>query len=254
VLIVPGSGPIDRDGVPRLTPQRPPVYRHWGEALAQAGYAVLRYDKRPLAHRIDFASFDEEAQIADAFAAFGALRAHPGIRRVYLIGHSEGGNLAAVMASREAAVAGLAVVNSVQFAVDELLLVQLRALKVSKAERDEVQRQLQMIKAGTFPKDHLMLGASGAYWAQWIAYSRGSPRTLSRLDIPVLLVQCLADESLSDGTLARNLEHLRAVAKENENARLVELPGLDHSTLQPRGQRAAPQFTQVLVKWLESLR
>lgn len=256
VLIVPGSGPVDRNGVPRLAPQRPPIYRQWADALTAAGYTVLRYDKRPLANpTLDYKSFDEEAQIADAFAAFSRLRSVPYLRWFYLVGHSEGGNLATVMASRSSAIHGIAVVNSVQFPVDELLLAQLRGLKgVPKAEQDEVRRQLQLIRTGAFPKDQFLLGASGAYWAQWIAYSRSSPQTLSRLDIPLLLVQCLADESLPGDTLARNVGELRAVAKANENAQLRELPGLDHSTLRAGAQQVAPQFTQALVKWLDGLR
>lgn len=256
VLIIPGSGPIDRNGVPRLAPQRPPIYRQWADAMVAAGYTVLRYDKRTLTHpTVDYKSFDEEAQIADAFAAFSRLRSQAYLRWFYVVGHSEGGNLGAVMASRSSAIHGLAVVNSVQFPVDELLLVQLRSLKgVPKSELDEVQHQLQLIRTGAFPKDKFLLGASGAYWAQWIAYSRNSPQTLSRLDIPLLLVQSLADESLPGDTLARNVAQLRAVAKANENARLHELPGLDHSTLRAGAQRVAPQFTQALVKWLDGLR
>lgn len=255
ILIIPGSGLIDRDGVPRPAPKRPAMYRQWGESLAQAGYLVLRYDKRTVTHPVDYTSFDEEAQIADALAALAFLRTQAGIRRVYLVGHSEGGNLATVMASRSPGIAGLAVVNSAQFPIDELLLAQLKALpSVSKSDYDAVERHLATIKAGSFPKGGLLLGASGAYWTQWIDYSQRSPVTLAELAIPVLLVQSLEDESLPGETLARNLDRLRAVTKTNRNAQLRELSGLDHSTLNRGGRKVSPDFIRTLVEWLESSR
>ena len=45
VLIIGGSGPIDRDGASRVA-ATPPVYRWWAEDLTAAGFATLRYDKR----------------------------------------------------------------------------------------------------------------------------------------------------------------------------------------------------------------
>lgn len=45
VLIIGGSGPIDRDGVSRVA-STAPVYRWWAEGLGAAGFVVLRYDKR----------------------------------------------------------------------------------------------------------------------------------------------------------------------------------------------------------------
>ena len=252
ILIIAGSGPVDRDGVPRLAPKQPPVHRQWGGALAQAGYLVLRYDKRIVTHPVDYTSFDEEAQIADALAALAFLRVQAGIRRVYVIGHSEGGTLATVMASRSPGIAGLAVVNSAQFPIDELLLAQLKAAaSVSKSDYDAVERHLATIKAGSFPKGGLLLGASGAYWAQWIDYSQRSPLMLAELAIPVLLVQCLEDESLPGETLARNLDRLRAVTRTNRNAQLRELAGLDHSTLSRGGQQVSPEFIRTLVEWLK---
>lgn len=254
ILIIPGSGPVDRDGVPRVAPRRPPIYRQWAEALAQGGYAVLRFDKRLLTHPgIDIASYDEDTQIGDALAAAAFLRAQPGIQRVFLLGHSEGGNLVTQMAVRSAPdIHGLVVVNSVQFPVDELLLAQLENLPgVSKADRDEVRRQLETIKAGSFAKGRLLLGAGGAYWAQWITYSQQSPVALAKLAIPVLLVQSLSDETLPGETLARNLEMLRAVARTNKNARLRELPDHDHWAVRRGELNASPQFTRILLEWLE---
>lgn len=97
VLIIPGSGPVDRDGASRVAPSLPPFYRQWAERLSETGFVVLRYDKRFLTYPdLEIASFDQEAQITDAMSAVASLRALPGLaaRPVFIIGHSEGGTLA----------------------------------------------------------------------------------------------------------------------------------------------------------------
>ena len=115
VLILGGSGPIDRDGVSRIAVSTPPIYRWWAEGLAAAGFTVFRYDKRFVTHpSLDVASFDQEAQIVDALAALATLGAareaagHP----IFIIGHSEGGTLAPVAATRAGAMAGVALINT----------------------------------------------------------------------------------------------------------------------------------------------
>ena len=92
VLIIPGSGPVDRDGASRMAPSLPPVYREWAEQLSEAGFAVLRYDKRLLTYPdIDIPSFDQEAQIADALSALASLRSLLGStpQPIFMIGHSK---------------------------------------------------------------------------------------------------------------------------------------------------------------------
>jgi len=254
VLIIPGSGPTDRDGVSSLGPSIPAVYRRWAEWLSEAGFVVLRYDKRFLTHRdLDMAAFDEEAQIADAQAAAAWLRATPGLagKPVFIVGHSEGGTLAPLVAERDGAVAGVAIINAVQFPVDELLVGQLRARPdVSRSTVEEVRRVFGVIKAGAFPKGALLLGAGASYWAQWIEYSRQSPTTLSRLSPPLLLVQCMNDETLPGEMLARNVAILRGVASTKRDARLHELDGHDHFGIRPGEHESSPVFMRVLLDWL----
>lgn len=254
VLIIPGSGPIDRDGASRMAPSLPPVYRYWAERLGEAGFVVLRYDKRFLTYpELDISSFDQEAQIADALAAVDFLRSLPGPapRRLFVIGHSEGGTLAPLVAARASAVTGVVVLNTVQFPVDELLVAQLQAgPDVPRGTIEDVKRHLTQIRDGSFPTGGLLLGAGASYWAQWMTYSRSAPTTLSRLPMPLLLIQCLKDETLPGDTLARNVALLRGVVSTKKNAQLHELKNHDHLGIPPGDRQSSPEFMRIVVDWL----
>jgi uncharacterized protein len=255
VLIIPGSGPVDRNGNSRFAPAAPPVYRQWAERLSAAGLMVLRYDKRFLADpKIDVLSIDLDVQIADALSAVAYLRSLPGpaAQRIFIVGHSEGGTLAPLVAERGGASAGVAVINSVVFAVDELVVAQLEARPgFPKNDLDEVKRRFAQIADGSFSQRGILLGGGSRYWTQWIGYSRGAPETLSRLPVPVLLVQCLGDESLPGTTLARNVAALRSAAAAGKQIELREFPGLDHFGLAPGAKKASPQLLRALIEWMK---
>jgi len=257
VLIVGGSGPIDRDGVSRIAVSTPPIYRWWEEGLAAAGFTVFRYDKRFITHpSIEVASFDQEAQIADALAALSALRAareaagHP----IFIIGHSEGGTLAPVVAARAGAVTGVVLINSVVFAVDDLLVAQLDANPaISKTVVTETRNRLDAVKDGSFPPDELLLGAGVSYWKQWIDYSTSAKARLSELGPALLLVQCSRDQTLPGATLGRNRATMREIAAKNPRARFQELAGHDHFALRPGERAASPELMGTLIGWLQEV-
>ena len=256
ILIIGGSGPIDRDGVLRAA-STPAVYRWWAEGLGAAGFVVLRYDKRFLTYpAIDIGALDQETQIADALAALAFLRAAPevGGHGIVVVGHSEGGTLAPIVATRAGAVAGVIVINSVVFPVDELLIAQLDANpSVPKATVETIGNQLERIKAGSLPRSELLLGAGPSYWKQWIEYSTSAPTRLAELPVPLLLVQCLGDETLPSRTLDRNLENLRAAVARNRLAQLRELPAHDHFAMRPGEREPSPELVHALIGWLRQI-
>lgn len=83
-----------------------------GVALALALAATLRYDKRARDYpsRIDEASFTPtEEYVPDAVVAINLLRARPEIdpSRIFVLGHSEGGTFAPLIARTDPRVAGV---------------------------------------------------------------------------------------------------------------------------------------------------
>lgn len=104
VLIVAGSGPTDRNGNSGAG-LNTYSYKMLGEALAESGYAVMRYDKRGIGGSPipaeDIPSLVFEDYIDDARACAKFLRAE-GFERVVVAGHSEGGLIALQLAAEEA--------------------------------------------------------------------------------------------------------------------------------------------------------
>jgi pimeloyl-ACP methyl ester carboxylesterase len=100
-LLLVGSGPQNRDEF--LAGHRP--YLVLADALARKGIAVLRYDKRGIGKSTgDFAGATTEDFSADADAALAYLKGRKEILRekVGVVGHSEGGLIAPILAARGA--------------------------------------------------------------------------------------------------------------------------------------------------------
>lgn len=102
VLLISGSGPIDRDSnAKRLSIN---VMRELATHLADNGVGSLRYDKRGVGESDgDYWSAGFHDNVADARAALDVLRARPEVdaERIVVIGHSEGALIASVLAEDE---------------------------------------------------------------------------------------------------------------------------------------------------------
>jgi pimeloyl-ACP methyl ester carboxylesterase len=130
VLIVPGSGPTDRDGNNPMGVTAAP-YRLLSEALAERGIGTLRIDKRGM--------FASKAAIPDPNAvtigAYGddvaswiaSARAATGVQCVWLLGHSEGGLIALAAAQRTEHVCGVILVAAPGRRMSDIIRSQLTA-------------------------------------------------------------------------------------------------------------------------------
>ena len=104
VVILPGGGPTDRNGNDNGSNSGPDLYKMMATALADAGIASLRYDKRgvggsdptpgDIGPATDFAAW--ENYVGDAVASLRYLQRQPEIDALHtaLVGHSEGSILA----------------------------------------------------------------------------------------------------------------------------------------------------------------
>lgn len=108
ILLLAGSGPLDRDGNHKKIPLS--VSRDLARVLADAGWASLRFDKRGVGESGgDYLSTGFYDELEDATSALHWLSAQPTTAGgVVPIGHSLGAVFAAEMSSNEPGVVGAA--------------------------------------------------------------------------------------------------------------------------------------------------
>ncbi|HEY6563746.1 MAG TPA: alpha/beta fold hydrolase [Pirellulaceae bacterium] len=146
VVLVSGSGPQDRDE--EIFQHRP--FLVIADYLARHGIASLRYDDRGT-HKStgDFAAATTADFASDTRAALAYLRDRQGVdrKRLGIVGHSEGGMIAAMLAATESDLSHVVLLAGPGVPGDEILVSQTEALvKVSGLEGDALNAQVSGIR------------------------------------------------------------------------------------------------------------
>jgi pimeloyl-ACP methyl ester carboxylesterase len=164
-LIVAGSGPTDRNGDNPLLAGEIGTLRHLADVLADHGVASLRYDKVGSGTtgmgELTEADLGFFRFVDDARAGLEFLAAQPGVDpdRLTVIGHSEGGLIAELLAVEAAPTVDVALVAPVPHryldVVTDQLERQLDQAFLPAAEADSLRRQLATavadVRAGRRP-------------------------------------------------------------------------------------------------------
>ena len=238
VVLLPGSGPVDRDGtVGALRP-----LRDIAEGLAEAGVASYRFDKRTLAYSAETAAdlgFTlEDEYITDTVSACRLLAAQEKIdpERIFVLGHSLGACAvpAAAASLREAGIGarGFIMMAASCRPLDDLMREQIDFLyslmpditPEQQAEKDALLKDLDRLK----DLDSLSEGdmAAGAYKAYW-KYLKGYDilEAAGGITSPVLLLQGEEDYQVT----VTDYEIWREAFRDKENWRMISFPGLTHA-------------------------
>ncbi len=287
VVLIHGSGPNDRDET--LYGHKP--FLSLAEAFTAAGYAVLRYDKRGVGESNGTPSGATLLDYADdAEAAFDFLRAQPGIdpARIGLLGHSEGGMIAPMIAARRSEVAWLVLLapptvpgrDIVQYQNAQSALDRGASEKSALEAADEAARLFDILTADMpeFERDARLLAAlqrirvarnlpeafvegqrqslSSNWFRQILSYDPAP--TLAKVKKPALVLFAALDHQVSP---ALNEGPARAALKGNANADIRVLPGVNHLFLRTQSGAVseypyikgglAPVLLDSLQGWLE---
>lgn len=145
VILISGSGPQDRDET--LQGHKP--FLVLADHLTKAGIAVLRYDDRGVGGSNGYHALATTADFTgDALAAFEYLRTRPEIipNKIGMIGHSEGGLIAPLAASKEPAISWIVLLAGPGVNGEQILYSQgqkILAAEGGAADQLQFQRILQ---------------------------------------------------------------------------------------------------------------
>ncbi len=236
VVLIGGSGPTDRDE----TVFGIPVFGQLAGALVDAGFAVVRYDKRGVGQsggRAESATISDFAE--DARAVIRWLEKQPGIdkHRMAVIGHSEGAAVAMVLATREDdRVRAAVLIAGPATSGAELILEQQRhaldLMKVDESERAAKIAMQQKIQDAVLGKggwddvpENLRKQADTPWFHSLLSFDPA--RVMRDVDQPLLIVQGELDTQVPPHHGDKLVELARA-RKRKVDAQLLKVPGVNH--------------------------
>jgi pimeloyl-ACP methyl ester carboxylesterase len=246
VVLIAGSGPADRDE----TVAGIPIFGHLARGLSEAGFAVVRYDKRGVGQsggRPESAALPDYTE--DARAAVRWLERRPEVDkdRIAVVGHSEGAAVALLLASREDRVKAAVLVAGPGTTGAQLVLEQQRhALDLMKLDASEraakiaLQEQIQAaVLKGTGwdgVPDDLRRAADTPWFQSLLAFDPA--RVMKDVDQPLLIVQGELDTQVPPHHADKLLE-LAQSRNRKVDAQLLKVPGINHLLVPAKTGEAA---------------
>lgn len=227
VLIVAGSGPTDRDGNSAMIPGHNDSLKMLAEALARAGFASVRYDKRGIgasrAGAPDESQMRFDTYVDDAAAWIAKLKADPRFGPVAVIGHSEGA-LIGMLAAERAGAAAYVSLAGVAEGPGAILRKQF-AGKLPPPLAADNERILASLEQGKTVAElppalaTLYRPSIQPYLISWMKYVPTGH--LAALRMPVLIVQGTTDIQVG-------VEQAQALKAARPDAVLAIVPGMNH--------------------------
>jgi uncharacterized protein len=230
VLIIPGSGPTDRDG---NSPAgiKAATYRLLAEELAAKGVTTIRLDKRgmfasagsvPDANAVTIEDYARDTQ-----AWVDAAREKTGATCVWLLGHSEGGLVALAAVQRGSSICGIVLVATAGRPLGEVLKEQLRANPANAPLLPQAISTIDALAAGkrvdatSLPLALMPLFHPAVQGFLISAFALDPAKLISRVRKPVLIIQGERDLQVS-------IADARALSAAAPTARVLLLSNANH--------------------------
>jgi pimeloyl-ACP methyl ester carboxylesterase len=269
VVLVGGSGVTDRDEIASGIP----IFGQLADALADAGFIVLRYDKRGVGQsggREEAATLSDYAEDSRAAVRFLGRRKDVDPDRIALIGYGEGGAVSMLAASRERRVGALVLLATLGMSGAELNLDQVkRALdRTNRSEADkqatlELQQKIQqavLTGAGWDSLAAFRQQADTPWFQSYLAFDPA--KVMPAVRQPVLIVHGELDTQVTPV----NAERLQALAAKRRNApavQVVRLPGINHLLVPAttgdadeypnlKDRRVSADAAKAIIGWLQT--
>lgn len=247
VVLITGSGPQDRDEA--LMGHRP--FLVLADHLTRKGIAVLRVDDRGVGKstgNLATATSADFATDVEASLAYLKSRAEIDTHKMGLIGHSEGGVIAPMVAARNHDVAFIVLMAGSGVRGEEVLVAQSRAIQISMGIADAVASQnaateKQVLQLALEEKDDEafekklrallpngnIASAVKQMHSPWFLYflQYDPAGALRQVKCPVLALNGSKDTQVP---ASQNLPAIRQALQSagNSHSETVEFPGLNH--------------------------
>jgi pimeloyl-ACP methyl ester carboxylesterase len=230
VLIIPGSGPTDRDGNNPLGVTAAP-YRLLAEALATDGVSTVRIDKRgmfgskaavPDANKVTIGDY-----VADTHSWVKAIRDKAGAKCVWVLGHSEGSLVALAAGQQPEGICGVISVSGAGRKLSDVLREQLRANPANAPLLDSAMAALDSLERGEHVDGIGMHPALQRLFAPQVQdfliddFRYDPAKLAAALKVPLLIVQGERDLQVS-------VADARALAAAQAKAKMVLIPSMNH--------------------------
>ncbi len=269
VVLVGGSGPTDRDSVLSGIP----VLGQIAGALADAGFIVVRYDKRGIGQsggRAESASLNDYSEDVRATVKALADRKDVDPKRIAAIGHSEGGLVALMAAAKDKRIGAVGLIATPGITGADILLAQqqrlLSRMKLSPEEKQsKIDAQKKIHEAVMTGKGLELLPPDirrSVDNAEFQSLLMSDPAKLvENVRQPLLIVQGDLDTQVEP----QNADKLEALARKRKNAPPVEVvkaPGINHLLVAAttgeadeygtlKDKQVSQVVTQAIVTWLK---
>lgn len=233
-LIIAGSGPTDRNGNSMFTNNN--SLQMLARALANAGIASVRFDKRGVAKSAQAlkneADLRFEDYIKDAAAWIQLLKKDKQFNGVIVIGHSEGSLIGMVAAATAGAKKFVSIAGTAR-PIDEILMEQ---LQTSKELHDMSVPIVDSLKKGLLVTNvdnklaTIFRPSVQPYMISWLKFN--PQKEIKKLNMPVLLVQGTNDIQVP-------VEDARLLSAAKPAAQLRLIQNMNHVLKQVEGDRTA---------------
>ena len=269
VVLVPGTGPVDRDE----TISGVPIFRQLAWALADRGFVVARYDKRGFGQsggRAESATLTEYAQDVREMVRYLQRRSDVDRDRIVAVGYSEGGWIGLLAARRENRIKGLALLATPGTAGEAFVLEQQRdelrrSGTTGEARRERIELQTRIHRAvlgeGGWDgiPDALRRQADTPLFRSFLAFRPTAE--LRRVRQPLLLIQGSADRHVSPYHAERLASVARLRGRRESTVELSILDGVDHLLLPATdpdaenptsgSRQITSRIAEILTDWVE---
>jgi pimeloyl-ACP methyl ester carboxylesterase len=269
VLLVGGSGPTDRDSVAFGIP----ILGQIAGALAEAGFIVVRYDKRGIGQsggRAESASLADYAEDVRAVVKMLAGRKDVDPKRIAVIGHSEGGLVALMAAAKDKRIAAIGLVATpgvtgadVVLAQQQRLLNRMTLTPEEKQMKVEAQKKIhEAVITGKgielLPPDVRRSVDNAEFQSLLIS---DPAKLVADVRQPLLIVQGGLDTQVEP----QNADRLEASARARKNAppvEVVKVPTVNHLLVPAttgeadeygtlKDKQVSPLVTDAVATWLK---